>query len=451
MSNRTISRWPQNRVQQTELALWGGLECTVNRVGDAYQDQVIRSGHHHRPQDLDLIASLGIRALRYPVLWERTAPNHPDELDWRWPDERLNRLQELGIEPIVGLVHHGCGPRYATYDKPAFASELARYAGRVAERYPWINAYTPVNEPLTTARFGGLYGHWYPHSQSSRMFVELLLNECRATVLAMAEIRKVRPDAQLIQTDDLGKTHSTALLSYQAELENERRWLSWDLLCGRVTPNHPLWDYLRQSGASEHDLWFLAENSCPPSLIGVNHYVTSERYLDHRVHKYPPHLCGGNGRHRYIDTEVVRGAPNQRTGLGGLLVEAWQRYGLPLVITEAHLGDREEEQMRWLGEIWQQAQQAKAIGVDVRAVTCWALMGLYDWHCLLTRREDKHEPGVFNVSCGQPEPTALVSMLQELAAGKPVESLVPPGLGWWQVENQFSCLGSSFANVLQPC
>ncbi|WP_046579188.1 family 1 glycosylhydrolase [Spirosoma radiotolerans] len=451
MSNRTISRWPKNKVQQTKLALWGGLECTVNRVGDDYQDQVIRSGHHQRPQDIDLIASLGISALRYPVLWERTAPNHPDELDWSWPDERLNRLQQVGIQPIVGLVHHGCGPRYATYDNPAFASELARYAGRVAERYPWIDAYTPVNEPLTTARFGGLYGHWYPHGYSSRVFVDLLLNECRATVLAMAEIRKVRPDAQLIQTDDLGKTHSTPLLNYQAELENERRWLSWDLLCGRVTPEHPLWDYLCRSGASERDLWFLVEHACPPSLIGVNHYVTSERYLDHRVHKYPPHICGGNGRHRYIDTEVVRGAPNQRTGLGGLLLEAWQRYGIPMVVTEAHLGDREEEQMRWLGEIWQQAQQAKALGVDVRAVTCWALMGLYDWHCLLTRRENKHEPGVFNVSSGHPEPTALVSMLQGLAAGKPVESLVPPGLGWWQVEHQFSALRSSFANAIQLC
>lgn len=440
MSNRNRNREVLFTHQQTKLALWGGLECTVNRVGDVYQDQVIRSGHHDRLTDLDLIADLGISTLRYPVLWERAAPDHPDELTWAWTDERLNRLRELGIRPIAGLVHHGCGPRYATYDQPAFEHELARYAGRVAERYPWIDAYTPINEPLTTARFGGLYGHWYPHGNTSRMFVDILLRECRATIRAMAAIRKVRPDAQLIQTDDLGKTHSTPLLGYQADLENERRWLTWDLLCGRIVPHHPLWQYLRRSGAREQDLWFMVENACPPSVIGINHYVTSERYLDENYRAYPARTRGGNHRHRYADTEVVRAKPELRTGIGGLLLEAWNRYGLPMVVTEAHLGDTEDEQQRWLGEIWQQAQQAKAAGADVRAVAVWALLGLYDWHCLLTRQENLHEPGVFNVSSGRPEPTALAPMLKRLAAGEPVESLIPAGLGWWQVEQQKACL-----------
>jgi dTDP-4-dehydrorhamnose reductase len=230
-------------------------------------------------------------------------------------------------------------------------------------------------------------------------------------------------------------------------LENERRWLSWDLLTGRVVPHHPLWNYLRKSGATERDLWFLVENACPPSIMGINHYVTSERYLDHNFRAYPGRTHGGNGRHRYADTEMVRALPEQRTGLGGLLLEAWQRYGLPMVITEAHLGDTEDEQMRWLGEIWQQAEQAKAAGADVQAVTVWALLGLYDWHCLLTRREDLHEPGVFNVSSGIPEPTALVPMIQRLVAGEPVEALVPPGLGWWQAQHstngQLTSLASS--------
>ena len=120
------------------LALWSGIECTVNRVGDVYQDQVCRSGRHNRVDDLDRLVELGIETLRYPVLWERTAPHHPNELDWGWSDERLNRLRTLNIRPVVGLVHHGCGPRYATFDTPAFEEELPRYARRVAERYPWI-------------------------------------------------------------------------------------------------------------------------------------------------------------------------------------------------------------------------------------------------------------------------------------------------------------------------
>lgn len=115
--------------------------------------------------------------------------------------------------------------------------------------------------------------------------------------------------------------------------------------------------------------------------------------------------------------------------------QAWERYGLPLVITEAHLGDRPDEQKRWLGEVWQQAEAARLAGADVRAVTVWALLGLYDWHCLLTRREDLHEPGVLNVTSGRPEPTELADMVRQLAHGRPVAELVPPGLGWWQTSD----------------
>ena len=66
------------------LEMWGGHECTVNRVGETYHDQTLRSGHQHRLDDLDLFASLGLKALRYPVLWERVAPDAPDRFDWAW-------------------------------------------------------------------------------------------------------------------------------------------------------------------------------------------------------------------------------------------------------------------------------------------------------------------------------------------------------------------------------
>ena len=42
------------------LQLWGGIECTVNRVGDRYFDQVILTGHEHRIDDLDRFADVTI-------------------------------------------------------------------------------------------------------------------------------------------------------------------------------------------------------------------------------------------------------------------------------------------------------------------------------------------------------------------------------------------------------
>jgi hypothetical protein len=49
------------------------------------------------------------------------------------------------------------------------------------------------------------------------------LNQLRAVKLSMRAIREVIPGAQLVQTEDMGKTYSTELLAYQSELENERK------------------------------------------------------------------------------------------------------------------------------------------------------------------------------------------------------------------------------------
>ncbi|MET0265694.1 MAG: family 1 glycosylhydrolase, partial [Duganella sp.] len=281
------------------LALWGGVEATVNRVGERYFSQMDLNGHAQasRIDDLDRFAALGIRALRYPVLWELVAPDGLAQADWRWTDQRLDALRRLGVTPIAGLVHHGSGPRHTSLLDPAFPEQLAQYAGAVARRYPWLSDYTPVNEPCTTARFSCLYGLWYPHTHDDRSFVRALLNQCKATVLAMQAIRAVNPQARLIQTDDLGKTYSTPELAEQAVFNNHRRWLPWDLLCGMVQPGHALWNYLQASGATSAELLWFAEHRCPPDLIGINYYITSERWLDHRSERYQPGAGGPPHKH----------------------------------------------------------------------------------------------------------------------------------------------------------
>ena len=411
--------------------MWGGVECTVHRVGDLYRDQLHLSGHEGRAEDLDRFAALGIRAIRYPVLWERTAPDGLDRADWRWPDERLGRLRELGVRPIVGLVHHGSGPRHTSLVDPSFGDGLAAYAGAVATRYPWVEEWTPVNEPLTTARFSGLYGHWYPHGRDNLTFARALLTQCRAVGLAMRAIRAVNPAARLVQTDDLGKTFATPALAYQAEFENERRWVTWDLLSGRLTPDRPMWRWFRRVGVPESDLaWFL-HHPCPPDVVGVNTYLSSERFLDERVDRYPGETPGTNGRHTYVDVLASRVLAEGAAGPESLLREAGERYRLPLAVTEAHNGCTREEQLRWLDEVWRAAAGARAAGADVRAVTVWSLLGAYDWDSLLTRADDHYEPGVFDLRAPSPRPTAIARMVRDLATRGRHDHPVLAAPGWW--------------------
>ena len=417
--------------ETTPLEMWAGIECTVNRVGDTYSDQLERSGHAIRSKDLERLAELGIRTVRYPILWERTAPEALDKLDWSWADERMEALQRLGLTPIVGLVHHGSGPRYTTLLDPEFPKKLATFAGSVARRYPWVTDYTPVNEPLTTARFSFLYGHWYPHLRDPLMFARALFSQCRAIILSMREIRNVKPNARLIQTEDLGKTFSTPTLSYQAEFENERRWLTFDLLCGRVLPCTPMWEYFTWLGVEPRELEWFAENKTSPDLLGVNHYVTSERYLDERLVRYPAASYGGNGRHTYADVEAVRVCSDGVAGPKAIMREAWARYHLPLAITEVHLGCTREEQLRWLDEVWSAAAELKADNVDVRAVTAWAAFGAFDWNSLLTRNNGSYEPGVFDLRSPSPRATALAGFVKTIASGRSYDHPILDAPGWW--------------------
>lgn len=415
-----------------ELELWGGIECTIARIGASYRNQVEETGHAARLDDLDRIAALGIGTIRYPILWEATCPDGLENARWECHDARLERLRDLGIRVIAGLVHHGSGPRYCTLADAAFPDLLARYACEVATRYPWIECFTPVNEPLTTARFCGLYGYWFPHGRSTETFLRVLANQCLGVVKSMRAIRRIRPAAKLVQTEDLGRIFSTPKLAYQTRYENERRWLSFDLLFGRVDAGHPFFDAFRNAGVAEACLLEFVDHPYLPDIVGINHYLTSDRYLDEDVSGYPPDAIGGNGRDSYADVAAVRApVPAAERGLGPRLREAWERYRLPLAVTEVHAGCTREEQLRWLAEAWTSTKAARANGVDVRAVTVWALLGAVDWSSLLRDRHGHYESGVFDVRSNPIRRTALADAVEKLAAVGDFDHPVLDVPGWW--------------------
>src|SRR3546814_17779635 len=60
------------------LELWGGIECTIARIGDIWRNQISETGHHERSCDIDRIVELGIKTIRYPILWEEISPRHPE-------------------------------------------------------------------------------------------------------------------------------------------------------------------------------------------------------------------------------------------------------------------------------------------------------------------------------------------------------------------------------------
>ncbi len=416
---------------------WGGIECTINRVNDRFLDQLYLAGHYQRDDDIGRIAKLGITKLRYPVLWEKHQPQHGMPPEWSYTAHRLEQIRKHNIVPIAGLLHHGSGPAFTNLADDNFPKLLATYASAVARKFPFLEYYTPINEPLTTARFSGLYGLWYPHKKNDVGFAKMLLNQVKGIILAMKEIRKVNPAAKLVQTEDLSKTYSTPSLQYQARFENERRWLTYDLLCGKIQPGHAMWDYFTRLGTPESMLNFFIENATYPDVMGCNYYITSERFLDDRLGKYPSHLHGGNEIQEYADVEAIRVNHENSCGLTLLLKEAWERYQLPLAVTEAHLNAGREDQLRWLHETIRSCSDAVNSGVDVKAITFWSLLGAYGWNSLLTSESMDYEAGAFDLRSTPPRSTAIAEYIKDITSGKDNCHVLSQQEGWWHKSNRF--------------
>jgi dTDP-4-dehydrorhamnose reductase len=414
---------------RTRLEVWAGVECARVRIGDGHVDELDLTGHAWRDGDVDLLRSLGVRRVRYPVLWERTEGEAPGLRDWRWSDGRMARLAALGVEPIVGLLHHGAGPAWTSFLDPAFPDQFGNYARAVAERYPHVEWYVPINEPLTTARFAGLYGFWWPHQRDWDVFARIIVAECLATRAAIEAIRTVNPRARFVQNEDLGRTDSTPEVAAQAEADNERRWLTFDLLTGRVVRGHRFWRLLVDAGLGA-EVGSLAQRPCPPDLLGVDYYVTSDRFLDHRIDRYPAWTLAGDEGSRYADVEAVRSSATWTCGFGRAIDEAWSRYRIPIALTEVQLAAQPDDQCAWWAEAVRLAQTARRKGADVRAVTAWSVFGAWEWPSLLLRQDGAYEAGAFDAREEKPRETPLAEAVRRTARGTRGRSAVP-ATGWW--------------------
>lgn len=419
------------------LEIWASPEPTVARVdATTWRDQLAATGHDARDGDVARLASLGVAASRTPVLWERCAPDDPTEVDLRWAARRLGLLRAAGVEPIVTLLHHGSGPRYTDLLDPAFPDLFADYAETVARAFPWVRRWTPINEPLTTARFSALYGVWYPNARDDHAFGRALVHQVRAILEASARIRAVNPAAQVVLTEDLQRfaAGDAGVRDYAAFL-GERCFLSVELLAGRVDGAHPLAEFLvERCAVHPRELAEIRARALPPDLVAFNHYPHGERYL----------FTAADGTVGDVPAVYVAGQPAPR--VGPLLRAAAERLRLPLALGEVHVHAPAAERVRWLAQHAEDVRVLRADGIDVRALGVWAAFGMIDWHSLLRGEDGVREDGAFAFAGpGEtPRRTALADAVEELVrTGRIAPDAGTPG--WWERPDRYLSLDEMLA------
>ena len=338
-----------------------------------------------------------------------------------WARARLDALEHRNLEPILTLLHHGSGPAHTNLTDPEFPAKFAAYAGAIAAAFPWILRWTPINEPLTTARFSTLYGLWYPNLRDDVAFGHAIAHQALGMLLAMEAIRRYVPDAHFVLTEDLQSF--TALdpgREADARHQSERMFLSIELVMGRLVPGHALYRYLTETcNVSGALLAKIAERASPPELIGWNYYPNSERVLG----------MGSDGRPS--DQPRVAFAPGSLAPQP-LLAAAHERLQRPFGISEVHVNAAEDARVRWLVQRYDDALALEADGYPIRMLGAWAAFGSIDWDSLLTRREEHREDGIFAFAGDgeRPRPTAVADAVRAMARGERPD--LPQEPGWWE-------------------
>jgi beta-glucosidase len=330
-------------------------------------DEYELTGHYERwEEDLGLVAELGVSAARYGVPWHRTQPA-PDRWDWDFADRTLGRLLELGVEPIVDLVHYGLPPWLeGAYRNPDYPERVADYAGRLAERFKGrIFWYTPLNEPRITAWYCGRLGWWPPFLRGWPGFVTVMLAVCRGIVRTVETLATVDPEIVPAHVDatDLFETADPSL-EEDARRRQEIVFLALDLISGRIGERHTLHGWLIENGVSDADLAWFREHAVELPVIGLNMYpmFTQKRLLRD---------AAGRRRIRmpYAGGELV-------TRLGRLY---HQRYGAPLFISETASLGSVRRRRAWLDASVAATRGLRQEGVPVFGYTWWPLFALVAW------------------------------------------------------------------------
>jgi beta-glucosidase len=403
-----------------------GIENTFvpqTRPGHRALDEYQLMGHYeHWREDLALARELGLRAVRWGIPWYRVEPFQPGDFDWRWTDEVLPYLvEELGITPIIDLMHYGC-PFWLRreFASASYPEAVAAYAGAFARRYAGlVKWYTPLNEPIVTALYCGQRGVWPPYLRTERGYVTVLLQVLEGIQRTAAALREADPGIVLVHVEASGLSRAAREdLHAIAREEQTRTFLPYDLLTGRMTPHHPLFGWLVRHGASPDRLLELAAAPAPFDLMGLNFYPqwsTTQLYIDRR------------GRLAYQPIE------QDGVGFAGLIEEYWRRYQVPIMVTETSARGDEAIRARWLEASVAAIRGLRGRGVPVLGYTWFPLFTMIDWRYRFGRgplEEYRLELGLYTL--GAPgearwRPTPLVEQFRSYVTDP--EGSIGPLLG----------------------
>lgn len=346
------------------------------RPGHRSLDEYELMGHYeHWREDLSLARELGLRSMRWGIPWYKVEPER-GKFDWSWTDQVIPfMVEDLKLLPVIDLMHYGCPfwleREFANKDYP---KHVAAYAAAFGERYKGlISWYTPLNEPIINSLMCGMRGLWAPYLKGDKGYIRIMLQLARGIIRTVKALKEIDPAAVMVHVEATGLTRTVREdLTALAREEQFRGYLCYDLISGRLTHDHLLFSWLVRNGASPDALDEIGRNPIDIDVLGLNFYPQWSTKLLH---------IDKRGRLAFSEIEP------EGDGFKELITHYYERYNVPIMITETSAVGSDDIRQRWLRSSVSMIRDLRAESVPVIGYTWFPLFTMIDW-----RYRFSHEP-----------------------------------------------------------
>lgn len=384
-------------------SIWDRFSHTEGNVFDGHTGDVACDHYHRYEEDLDLMLAMGVHAYRFSIAWPRVMPDgfgavNPKGLDFY--DRLVDAMLRRGITPYATLFHWDLPielEKRGAWENPDLPRYFADYTAAVVNRLgDRVKHFMALNEPQCAIGLGYVVGEHAPgRREPLASAIPMSHHMLLANGLACRAIRAAVPDAVVgyaptctpaIPYTDRAEDVEAARKAMFLVPTGDRTWhwnVSW-------------WSDPVVLG-------------CYPqqALDALEPYLPAGWQRDLETIHTPLDFYGQN----IYNGRVIRAADNaqgfeqvklpagfRKTGAGWPVTPAchywgpkflYERYGLPIIITESGMGGtdgvspdghvHDPERIDYLRAYLQQLKRAAEDGVDIRAFFQWSLMDNFEW------------------------------------------------------------------------
>ncbi|WP_294561733.1 family 1 glycosylhydrolase [uncultured Traorella sp.] len=361
--------------------------------------------YHRYKEDIKLFSEMGFKVFRMSINWARIYPNgddiEPNEEGLKFYDDVFDELHKYGIEPLVTLSHYetplNLAMKYNGWESRKVIDFYVKYATTVFERYKnKVKYWMPFNEinmmlnlPYTA---GGVFVERSEKSELNVIF-QSLHHQFVASALVTKTAKEINPEFKIGSMLGISffypKSNSPEDI-LAAQNANRINYFFTDIQAKGRYPEY-VWHYLDkhqiQLEMNKDDLQIIKENTV--DFISFSYYYTQctgipkegdvlmAKFYDEELHdEFHPIKI------RNTNLSITEwGFQTDPLGLRIAINELWDRYHLPIFISENGLGAIDEltddkkvhdaYRIEYLREHIKAMRECASEGVDLIGYTSW--------------------------------------------------------------------------------